>query len=162
MTGGDPNLSFLGKWQSEHRWRNNPSPRLACSLNFSVPGAVAAGLLCASNCALPPEKRVASPRRAKFIIVSFKIDFPSLCILVWPRRRAWTDLLYCYGKYVSRDKILYLVRNFASRCEPLRKDRPPNHSKLHQFTCEKPERNSSLCLETTKRNSLRAAGLLKL
>ena len=53
-TGGDPNLSFLGRWQSEQRCRNKPSPRLASSPSFSATGGAMAGLLCASKVALPP------------------------------------------------------------------------------------------------------------
>ncbi len=77
MTGGDPNLSFLGKWHSEQRCRNNPSPRLASSLSFSAEGGVTPGLLCARKVAVPPEERVASHRTVLMIILIFKMGLPS-------------------------------------------------------------------------------------
>jgi len=79
MTGGEPNLSFLGRWQSEQRCRNNPSPRLASSLNVAAPGRVAAGFPCASKQEIPPECRPASPTKVMMATLIFKMDLPSFC-----------------------------------------------------------------------------------
>lgn len=129
MTGGDPNLSFLGRWQSEQRCRNKPSPRLASSLSFSAPGGVAAGLFCANKFAVPPQLIVASQTTVLKIILLFKMIYPRIAILVRLRRHARTNLLYCYPSRVSTSKIRHFGRNFAILCESLRGEEPPNHWK---------------------------------
>src|ERR1700733_10563909 len=58
MTGGDPNLSFLGRWQSEQRCKKNPWPRLSCSLSFPGSEREAPGFVCAGKFAPAGTKRV--------------------------------------------------------------------------------------------------------
>jgi hypothetical protein len=145
ITGGDPNFSFLGRWQSEQRCRNNPSPRLASSLNFSTPGAVAADLLCARGLALPPEKSAAIPRTATLAIRFFKMEFPSPCDPGVFEPHLGTDLLYRSVTAVSRNKILHFDRNFAVRCDSLRNDQPRIHCTFHQITPTRRPKNMAVC-----------------
>ena len=76
MTAGDPNFRFRGRWQSEHRCTNNPSPRFCCSFNFPEVGNAAANLLCACKCSAPAAENQASKRIADIANFVFKVDLP--------------------------------------------------------------------------------------
>src|SRR5580692_7845535 len=76
MTGGDPNLSFLGRWQSEQRCKNNPCPRLSCSPSFSGPERDAPGFVCAGKFAPAAIKKVSKPSAEATSILILKRIHP--------------------------------------------------------------------------------------
>lgn len=74
MTGGDPNLSFLGRWQIEQRCRNRFSPRFASALGVVVPGITAEGLPCARNTESPLKQLEAKIRSEIMPNLVFKVS----------------------------------------------------------------------------------------
>src|SRR5579863_7744033 len=137
ITGGEPNFSLRGRWQSEQRWRNKPSPRRVCSESASGPERETTGLSCAGRCDHPPRPSTAKANAeiARMTLGIFKIDPLSVCRRPVPTPRRRMNLLYCRRMPVSRNKMPSL-RHLLSPRKLLLDDKPPSRAKVHQSWCE--------------------------